>query len=170
MRPFTVVFTGDFRDVDGRPIGDLATDLRDPHPWVRYRFLADLGLTPGDDGYTDRLYHLEITAVHVRSHNAIIVCRPWLRASAFAGGAADLVAIGRAGIGVDKLDLDACTAHDVGAFNAPHGLVHSTSSAALLFMPELPCAPPRSKQSRCSLVARAWSIMVVLTTLEASIA
>ena len=71
----------------GRPIGDLATDLLDPHPWVRYRFLADLGLTPGDDGYTDRLYHLEITAVHVRSHNAIIVCRPWLRAAAWAAPA-----------------------------------------------------------------------------------
>ena len=27
---------------------------------------------PGDDGYTDRLYHLEITADGVRSHNAII--------------------------------------------------------------------------------------------------
>ena len=100
MRPFTVAYTGDFRDVDGRPIGDLATDLLDPHPWLRYRFLGDLAPTRDDDGYgyTDRLYHLEIThleitADHVRSHNAIIICRPWLRASAFASGAADLVAI-----------------------------------------------------------------------------
>ena len=46
MRPFTVAYTGDFRDVDGRPIGDLATDPLDRRPWLRYRFLGDLGPAP----------------------------------------------------------------------------------------------------------------------------
>ena len=46
MRPFTVAYPGDFRDVDGRPIGDLATDPLDRRPWLRYRFLGDLGPAP----------------------------------------------------------------------------------------------------------------------------
>ena len=43
--------------------------------------MGDLGTGRGDDGYTDGLYHLEVTSDHVRSHSAIIVCRPWLRRS-----------------------------------------------------------------------------------------
>ena len=42
--------------------------------------------------------------------------------------------IGRAGAGYDKIDLEACTANDVLVFNSPHSLVHSTASAALLFI------------------------------------
>jgi phosphoglycerate dehydrogenase-like enzyme len=45
-----------------------------------------------------------------------------------------LVVIGRAGVGTDKIDLAACTEHDVAVFNAPDSLTHSTASAALLLM------------------------------------
>ncbi len=49
-------------------------------------------------------------------------------------GAERLVAIGRAGIGYDKIDLGACTANDVVVFNSPHGLTRSTASAAMILM------------------------------------
>jgi phosphoglycerate dehydrogenase-like enzyme len=95
-------------------------------------FLTDQ--KPDGEAYWDRLYSLEIKAHHVAEANGLITFRPWVRASAFARGGADLVVIGRAGAGYDKIDLDACTANDVAVFNAPDTLTHSTSSAALLFM------------------------------------
>src|SRR2546426_346321 len=45
-----------------------------------------------------------------------------------------LIVIGRSGAGYDKIDVDACTAHDIALFNAPFGLNHSTASSALMFM------------------------------------
>jgi phosphoglycerate dehydrogenase-like enzyme len=77
---------------------------------------------------------MEIQPEHVASANGIVVCRPWVKASAFAKGGTNLVAIGRAGIGYDKIDLEACTANDVVVFNSPYGLTHSTASAAMIFI------------------------------------
>ena len=42
--------------------------------------------------------------------------------------------IGRAGVGTDKIDMQACTRNDVAVFNAPESLTHSTASAALVFI------------------------------------
>ena len=42
--------------------------------------------------------------------------------------------IGRSGAGYDKIDVAACTEHDVAVFNARLALNHSTASSALLFM------------------------------------
>jgi len=134
MRRFELKFTGDLSDAAGKPAGDLAWDLLDRAPHVRYGFLEDQRPRPGDPSYQDLLYSLEIQPHHVASANGIVVCRPWVKASAFAGGAAGLAAIGRAGIGYDKIDLKACTANDVVVFNSPHGLTHSTASAALFFI------------------------------------
>lgn len=75
-----------------------------------------------------------ITPAHVASANGIVVCRPWLKAAAFANGADKLLAIGRVGIGYDKIDLPACTANDVVTFNSPHGRTHSTASAVAFFI------------------------------------
>jgi phosphoglycerate dehydrogenase-like enzyme len=64
----------------------------------------------------------------------LIICRPWVKASASSRGAANLVAIGRGGAGYDKIDLEGCTANDVLLFNSPDTLVHSTASAASTFI------------------------------------
>ena len=134
MHDFNLKFTGDLSDATGKPTSDLAWDLLDQAPHVRYGFLEDQQPRADDPSYVDQLYSMEIRPHHVAEANGIIVCRPWIKASAFADGAADLVAIGRAGIGYDKLDLQASTANDVVVFNSPHGMTHSTSSAALLFI------------------------------------
>ena len=42
--------------------------------------------------------------------------------------------IGRAGAGIDKIDLAACTANDVAVFNAPDTLTHATASSAFLLI------------------------------------
>ena len=77
---------------------------------------------------------MEIKPHHVASANTLVICRPFVKADAFAQGAAHLVAIARAGIGYDKIDLAACTANDVVVFNTPHGMTHSTASAAMFFI------------------------------------
>ena len=71
---------------------------------------------------------------HVAEANGLVVVRPYVSAATFARGAENLVVIGRAGVGTDKIDMAACTENDVAVFNAPESLTHSTASAALLLI------------------------------------
>src|SRR5690242_8187110 len=98
MRPFTVLYTGDYLDEAGNPVfADLAFDLYEPVPWLRVGFLRDQAPVPGDASYWDRLYSLEVAPRHIGAANAVVIFRPWVRAAAFAEGAAELTVIGRAG-------------------------------------------------------------------------
>src|SRR5262249_47850536 len=73
----------------------------------------------------------------------------------FAGGAGDLVVIGRSGAGYDKIDVEACTAQDVALFNAPHALNHPTAASALMFM--LALAKRLREQDRITRAGR-WDL------------
>ena len=135
MRVFKVLFSGDYLDENGDVAWkDTGFDRLHNIPFIQTGFLTDQKPQPNDPSYSDRLYSLEVTPRHVADANGIVVCRPWVKASAFSRGAENLVVIGRAGAGYDKIDLEACTANDVLVFNSPHSLVHSTASAALLFI------------------------------------
>jgi phosphoglycerate dehydrogenase-like enzyme len=134
MRSFEVRFTGDLSTPDGQFTSDFGVDLLQATPWVRTGFLADQSPRKGDTSYQERLYAMEIQPHHVLAADLIVVCRPHVRAGAFAEGAANLVAVARAGIGYDKIDLVACTENDVLVFNTPYGMTHSTASAALFFI------------------------------------
>jgi phosphoglycerate dehydrogenase-like enzyme len=135
MTPFTVNYTGDYLDQHGElSVPDIALDLYAGKPFIRTGFLTDQSPQPGDATYWDRLYSLEVTPDHVARSEAIVIFRPWVRASAFAQGADRLTVIGRAGAGIDKLDLAACTQNDVAVFNAPDTLTHATASSAFLFI------------------------------------
>jgi phosphoglycerate dehydrogenase-like enzyme len=134
VRVFDLKFTGDMSDTDGKPVADLALDLLRYAPFVQHGFLKDQQPKAHDPTYQDLLYSMEVKAHHVAAANGIVTCRPWVKAAAFVDGADHLVAIGRAGIGYDKIDLQACTANNVVVFNSPHGLTHSTASAALFFI------------------------------------
>ncbi|MBB5752200.1 NAD(P)-dependent oxidoreductase [Prosthecomicrobium pneumaticum] len=132
---FAVNYTGDYLDETGAlAVPDIALDLYAPHPFVRPGFLTDQSPTPGDTTYWDRLYSLAITPAHVAASEAIVIFRPWVKASAFVDGADRLVVIGRAGAGIDKIDLAACTQADVAVFNAPDTLTHATASSAFLLI------------------------------------
>ncbi|MDW6024008.1 NAD(P)-dependent oxidoreductase [Mesorhizobium sp. BAC0120] len=135
MPPFTVNYTGDYLDESGRlAVPDIALDLYEDLPFIRQDYLRDQSPRPGDTGYWDRLYSLEITPAQVEQSDAIVIFRPWVRASAFAGSAERLTVIGRAGAGYDKIDLAACTENDVAVFNAPDTLTHATASSAFLLI------------------------------------
>lgn len=134
MPTFHLSYTGDYLDEAGQASMDLGLDQLAATGYIETNFLKDQSPAPGDTTYWDRLYSLEITPDHVANSNGIVIFRPWVRASAFAGGAKDLIVLARAGVGYDKIDLDACTENDVVVFNAPDTLTHSTASAALTFM------------------------------------
>lgn len=156
MRIFDVRYTGDYLDEEGAVgVGDIALDLYDGKPFVRHDFLRDQSPRPGDAGYWQRLYALEIAPHHVRAANGIVIFRPWVTASAFAEGAETLVVIGRAGAGTDKIDMVACTANDVAVFNAPDTLTHATASSAFLLM--LALAKRLSEQERLVRTGR-WDL------------
>lgn len=135
MKDFRVCYTGDYLDENGKlAIADIALDCYDPHPSIKVDYLRSQSPTPGDSGYQGRLYSLEVTAADIAKADAVVIFRPWVKASTFADGADRLTVIGRAGAGYDKLDLDACTANDVAVFNAPDTLTHATASSAFLLM------------------------------------
>ncbi|RIK81812.1 MAG: hypothetical protein DCC67_07870 [Planctomycetota bacterium] len=149
MPTFRVLYTGDYLDVDGRVAvngGDIALDLYNAAPWISQDYLRDQQPQPGDDAYWDNVYSLSITPRHVRAAHGIVVFRPWVKASAFAEGSDDLVVIGRAGAGCDKIDMAACTAAGVAVFNAPDTLTHATASSAMLLMLALAKKLPRQQR------------------------
>src|SRR5207302_4749366 len=84
---------------------------------------------------------------------------PYVRRATFARGAADLVVIGRSGAGYDKIDVAACTEHDVALFNAPLALNHPTASSALLFM--LALAKRLPQQERITRQGR-WDLQAAV--------
>ena len=135
MPAFKLFFTGDYLDEKGTvKYGDIGLDTLAGSGYVETGFFLDQKPVPGDSTYWDRLYSLEIKPEHVAEANGIVVFRPWVKASAFANGAENLVVLARAGAGYDKIDISACTANDVVLFNAPDTLTHSTASAAFTLM------------------------------------
>jgi phosphoglycerate dehydrogenase-like enzyme len=135
MRPFRIAITGDYLDEDGRgAYGDLGWEAWNAYPFLHYRFLSEQAPRRGDPAYWQRYYSMEVSAGQIAGLEGLVVLRPALTARTFANGAPDLVVVGRSGAGYDKIDLEACTAHDVAVFNAPTGLHHSTAAAALMFL------------------------------------
>jgi phosphoglycerate dehydrogenase-like enzyme len=147
MRPFKILLTGDYLSESGRvEPSDIGLDVLDDAPNVQAGFLLDQKPDSSDPTYWDRLYSLEIKPHHIAEANGLVVCRPWVKASAFSSGAENLLVIGRAGAGYDKIDLEACTANDVAVFYSPDTLTHSTATAALLFMLALAMQLPQQER------------------------
>ncbi len=135
MPTFKLFFTGDYLDESGAVAGDDPglEELRSTG-YIEPAFLEDQKPAKSDTHYWDRLYSLEVTPEHIANANGIVVFRPWVKKSAFSQGADQLVVLARAGAGVDKIDIAACTANGVAVFNTPDTLTHSTASAALTLM------------------------------------
>jgi len=135
MRTFDVFYSGDFLDATGNVAsGYLGEDLLQTASHVRHGFLMDQSPVTLGAAFGERLYHMQLEPHHVAAADGIVIIRPYVRRAAFAKGADRLVVIGRAGVGTDKIDLTACTEHDVAVFNAPSSLTHSTAAAAMLFI------------------------------------
>ena len=135
MAIFRVFYTGDYLNEQGEiAYWGVNPGLLASIPHIEVGFLEDLKPSPNDPDYWHRLYSLQVEPAHITQAHGLVILRPWVKASTFAHGAQNLVVIGRAGAGYDKIDLAACTANDVAVFNAPDTLTHATASAAFLFM------------------------------------
>jgi phosphoglycerate dehydrogenase-like enzyme len=135
VRAFRVALTGDFLDESGASAyGDIGLSLWEGVPFLRHHFLTDQAPRANDPGYWQRFYSLQVEPGHIAGVDGLVVLRPKVQRGTFAHGAGDLVVIGRSGAGYDKIDVAACTDHDVALFNAPLALNHATASAALLLM------------------------------------
>jgi phosphoglycerate dehydrogenase-like enzyme len=155
MRTFHIAFTGDFLNENGESAyGDLDLAALTQPPYVALRFLTGQSPRRGDAAYWQRFYSLQVTPDDVRGVAGLVVLRPWVKEPTLAA-ASDLVVIGRSGAGYDKIDVAACTAHDVALFNAPLALNHATASSALLFM--LALAKRLAEQERLARSGR-WDL------------
>jgi phosphoglycerate dehydrogenase-like enzyme len=147
MIPFKLFFTGDYLDESGKvTAGDIGLETLSASSYIQAAFLEDQQPKPDDTTYWHNLYSLEIKPEHIAKANGIVIFRPWVKASAFANGAQNLVVFARAGAGYDKIDLTACTENDVVVFNAPDTLTHSTASAALTLMLALAKKLPQQQE------------------------
>ena len=134
MQTFKLAITGDFLNERGQSAyGDLGFGAIESCPYIDYRYIMDHAPRANDPSYWDQLYSMEVKAEHVQGMDGLIVLRPYIRSHAFEG-AERLTIIGRSGAGYDKIDVQACTDHDVLLFNLPNVLNHSTASSALTFI------------------------------------
>jgi phosphoglycerate dehydrogenase-like enzyme len=155
VRTFHLAITGDFLDESGRPAyGGAWLDLL-ARPFIRHRFLTEQAPRPGDRDYWLRFYSLAVTAEQVAGAHGLVVLRPRVGRAVVERVAGDLVVIGRSGAGYDKVDVTACTDHDVALFNAPRALNHPTASAALLLV--LALAKRLPQQERVARAGR-WEL------------
>lgn len=135
MRPFRLAITGDYLNEHGQSAyGNIGFGVIESCPFIAHHYIMDHAPRTNDPAYWDRLYSMELSPVHIRNVDGVIILRPYVRASVFAEGAEELTVIGRAGAGYDKIDVQACTDNDVLLFNLPNVLNHSTASSALMFI------------------------------------
>ncbi|MEP0843199.1 MAG: dehydrogenase [Phycisphaerae bacterium] len=118
--PFIVALTGDFFDARGGPkYRDLGLSVLEAHAHVRYRTFAEHRPVIGPDQIGDA--------------NGVIVLTPRVTAESVRG-AADLLAVGRFGVGYDAVDVPACTAADVAVFITAGAVDRSVAEATVGWM------------------------------------
>ena len=100
QRPaFRVAMTADFYDEAGRPkFADLGLSVLEPHPHVAVANFAS--------------HQAVIQPEQINGSNGVVVLTPQVTGKSITG-CADLLAIGRFGVGYDTVDVAACTAAGV---------------------------------------------------------
>ena len=113
-------FTGDYINENGElAFGDIGLDILENSELVDYFFME--------------AYHDVLLPEQIENIDALFLHGPQLTKETFSKGADQLVFIARCGIGLDSIDVSACTANDVLLANTP--LVNlPTASASLMYM------------------------------------
>jgi len=118
--PFRVGLTRDCLGLDGKPSFDPAVlDLLNI-PGVAYEFM-------------DR-YEPVLTPAQAARYDGIVVQKPKVDATSFAGPDRRVRVIARFGVGFDAVDLDACTRAGVALTNTPDGVRRPVATIILLFI------------------------------------
>jgi phosphoglycerate dehydrogenase-like enzyme/2-keto-3-deoxy-L-rhamnonate aldolase RhmA len=118
-KPFRVALTGDFREPDGRP------KYRDTGLDVFKGTSVECAMFPE--------HRPDIGADQLASTNGVIVLTPRVTPASLAASA-ELLAVGRFGVGYDTVDVPACTAADVLLFIATGAVDRPVAEATLGWM------------------------------------
>ena len=114
---FQVALTADFYDAEGRlKYRDIGLDLLESIPSIAVSRFAE--------------HRAEIEPQQLAGANGVIVLSPRVTARSLSMSA-DLLAIGRFGVGFDSVDVAACTAADVVLFITTGAVDHSVAEATV---------------------------------------
>jgi len=117
---FRLGITGDFLDSEGRlSMGDIGLAVLDGEPRIEYEFFAEN--LP------------EVTPQQADRYDAIVALAPKFTARTFEG-LERLTAIGRFGVGFDRVDVAACTRAGVVLFITPDGVLRPVAQSVLALM------------------------------------
>ncbi len=120
QRVFRVALTGDFHKPDGDPLyRDFGMSVLEAQP--------GMPCTPFKENLR------EIDPAQIGDAQAVIVLGPRVTAHSLSQGA-NLLAIGRFGVGYDSVDVPACTAADVALITAVGGVDRSVAEATVGWM------------------------------------
>ena len=118
--PFRVGLSADFLNEQHELIfPDFGLELLEKEPRISYDFIKD--------------YKAEYTADQLAPYDVVISLKPRVTVASLT--AADrLCAIGRAGVGYDNIDLQACTEADVVLYITPQAVVRPMAESIVLFI------------------------------------
>jgi len=121
-RPLRIVASGDYLHTIGRDKpADLGFGVFDPD-----RF--DLALLPAAP-QTEA-----VPAAALANADVLLMLGQYLPYASIAPAASTLTVVARAGVGIDKIDVDALTHHGILLFNVPDALTQGTAAGALALM------------------------------------
>lgn len=119
-RRFRVAFTGDFYDAAGQPkFRHMGLEVFEGQPHIDVRPFTQ--------------HHPEIGADQVGDVQGVVVLTPRVTAATLAKSA-NLLALGRFGVGYDNVDVAACTRADVLALITAGAVDRSVAEATLMWM------------------------------------
>jgi phosphoglycerate dehydrogenase-like enzyme len=118
--PFHVAMTADFRDESGTPkFADVGLGVMKRHPHIEVSSF---------DQHRSIIEPQQINGAH-----GVVVLTPHVTGDSIAGSA-DLLAIGRFGVGYDSVDVEACTRNNVLAMITSGAVDRSMAEATLTWM------------------------------------
>jgi phosphoglycerate dehydrogenase-like enzyme len=117
---FRVGISADFLDQRGQLIfPDIGLSLLDGMPGISHEFLPK--------------HCSEYLPGQLAGYDVVISLKPKVTARSL-DGASRLCAIGRCGVGYDKIDLEACTERDIAVYIAPGGVVRPVAESIVLYV------------------------------------
>lgn len=118
---FRVGLTADVRAEDGSPRFDIALHLLDEAPGIEWEFL------PRDEP--------QLSAETVAGYDAVMLFSPHVTSDTLVGATdGRLAMIARLGVGLDNIDLSACTEHGVLVTNAPGAVRRPMATSAVAYV------------------------------------
>lgn len=137
---FRVGVTRDLRGADGRGVFDLGVGALEAEPGIEWAFLA--------------VHEPELTPETVAVYDAVMIWEPGAVTERSLAGSRRLRLIARLGMGLDALDIDACTASGVIITTATDAVRDSVPTGAIALL--LSLAHKLPEKDRITREGRGW--------------